>query len=59
MARVRGFACERFDCFANVGGECKALTGKTAQQPCPFFKTAEQIENENRYAHARLGIKRR
>ena len=48
------FKCSRLDCFANVNGGCKCLTGETRTKPCPFFKTREQVEQEDKKARARL-----
>ena len=48
------FQCHRRDCFANVNGGCKALTGETRTKPCPFFKTKERVEQEERITRTRL-----
>lgn len=52
-------ACSAVRCFGNERGHCRILT-KWYKYPCPFFKTEEQIKEENEKTKARLkmyGIK--
>ena len=51
--------CLRKDCFSNECGKCRILIANY-KQPCPFFKTREQIAEEKKKTKARLekcGIK--
>ena len=48
------FGCDRRNCFANLNGGCDILTGETRKQPCPFYKTEEQLNKERRYGEAVL-----
>lgn len=41
------FRCDRRDCFGYQNGWCEPLIEKTTKQPCPFFKTQEQLDKEN------------
>ena len=42
------------DCFMNMGGYCKLLTGRVNSQECPFYNTQEQVDDERMKAHQRL-----
>ena len=47
--------CNRMDCFQNkCGVRCELLTDHPSVQPCPFYKTEEQVEIGRQEAHAKL-----
>lgn len=45
--------CERRNCFGNEQGHCRILIQKR-KEPCPFYKTDEQIAEEKEKTKARL-----
>jgi len=45
--------CMRRNCFACENGHCRVLIQKR-KEPCPFFKTEEQITEENKRTKERL-----
>ena len=47
--------CNKSNCFQNkCGVRCELLTEPTSQQPCPFFKTEEEVEAGRVWAHRKL-----
>lgn len=47
--------CNRVDCFQNkCGARCELLTDYPSKQPCPFFKTMEEVEKGRMEAHKKL-----
>lgn len=47
--------CDLHHCVANKNGNCRILRSKDfGDRACPFFKTAEQNEQEKKAAIARL-----
>lgn len=51
--------CEKINCFANVcHSACNCLSEKPGD-PCPFFKTEEEVERGRMEAHSTLLIKGR
>ena len=47
-------ACQRYTCFGCKGGTCKVLRETITGKPCPFYKTAEQLESERNEVLERL-----
>ena len=46
--------CNNMKCFQNKDGRhCEILTDYPSQ-PCPFFKTEEQVEIDRQIAHKKL-----
>ena len=46
--------CNRIDCFQNKCGARCELLNDYPSQPCPFFKTVEQCDNDRLKAHKKL-----
>ena len=47
--------CNREKCFQNkCGVYCELLTDYPSKQPCPFYKTQEQADNDRLVAHKKL-----
>lgn len=47
-------ACTRYTCFGCKGGTCKVLREAITEKPCPFYKTAEQLEAQRNEVLQRL-----
>lgn len=53
--RGKNIVCPHHRCAANKEGFCRALrTSNFGGKMCPFFKTTEQNEKENKAVMARL-----
>lgn len=47
--------CDLSQCFANHGGHCIALTSTDFHgRQCPFYKTADQLDEERHRSRERL-----
>lgn len=46
--------CGRSECFGCEDGHCLVLTDNEFNKDCPFFKTREQVAEEQEYCRNRL-----
>ena len=51
---MKSIKCNRYDCFGCRGVSCKVLKEAITDQPCPFYKTDRQLEDERCAAKERL-----
>jgi len=53
MASVRP-RCTKMDCFQNKCGRACELLNAPPSQPCPFYKTVEEVDRGRQEAHKKL-----
>jgi hypothetical protein len=50
--------CGKEDCFGYENGHCVVLVENNFTKDCPFFKTQEQVAQEQEYCRQRMAEKK-